>query len=234
MLGIILASREEAPPWSDRRGGTPHSWSKANWLQGKPLASSGTPASLGSRAAVSSRRGQNEASPLGFCMMLTAKAPNKTLVLSWEWQWPGFQLDGSCSQAQLLENCLRPSRYHLGFPGGAEVKNPPTNAGDVRECKFDSRLGRSPGEGNGNPLQYPCLKNSMDRGAWWSSGVHGVTKSLGSHDWLCTCTTKCFHKYRYKQVPWVLEGRCSFRAEVDRSQHLKRPRTQQATGEKVP
>ena len=36
--------------------------------------------------------------------------------------------------------------------------------------------GRSPGEGNGNPLQYPCLENPMDRGAWWAA-VHGVTKS---------------------------------------------------------
>jgi len=38
------------------------------------------------------------------------------------------------------------------------------------------QLGRSPGEGNGNPLQYPCLENLIDRGAWWAA-VHGVTKS---------------------------------------------------------
>ena len=46
------------------------------------------------------------------------------------------------------------------------VKNPPINAGDVRDMGSISGLGRSPGEGNGNPLQYSCLKNSMDRGAW--------------------------------------------------------------------
>jgi len=40
-------------------------------------------------------------------------------------------------------------------------------------------LGRSPGEANGNPLQYPCLENLMDRGAWWAA-VHGVAKSLAS------------------------------------------------------
>ena len=49
----------------------------------------------------------------------------------------------------------------------------PSNAGDP--CSIPG-LGRSPGEGNGNPLQYSCLKNSMDRGAWWAT-VHGVTKS---------------------------------------------------------
>ena len=60
----------------------------------------------------------------------------------------------------------------LGFPGGPVVKNPPANAGDVG---LTPGLGRSPGVGNGNPLQYFCLGNPMDRGAWWAT-VHGVTK----------------------------------------------------------
>ena len=46
------------------------------------------------------------------------------------------------------------------------VKNPPVNAGDVRARGSIPELGRSPGGGNGNPLQYSCLENSMDRGAW--------------------------------------------------------------------
>ena len=50
-----------------------------------------------------------------------------------------------------------------GFPGGVVVKNPPANAGD---SDLIPGLGRSSGEGNGNPLQYSCLGNSMDRGAW--------------------------------------------------------------------
>ena len=54
------------------------------------------------------------------------------------------------------------------------VKNPPANAGDVGSIPG---LGRSPGEENGNALQYSCLENSMDRGAWWAI-VHGVTKEL--------------------------------------------------------
>ena len=61
----------------------------------------------------------------------------------------------------------------MGFPGGSVVKNLPANAGDPGSMPG---LGRSPGEGNGNPLQYSCLGNPMDRGAWRAT-VHGVTKS---------------------------------------------------------
>ena len=63
-----------------------------------------------------------------------------------------------------------------GFPGGAEVKNSPANAGNARKAGAIPGLGRSPGEGNGNPLQYSCLENPMDEGAWWAT-VHRVTKS---------------------------------------------------------
>ena len=56
------------------------------------------------------------------------------------------------------------------------VKNPPANAGDLGDVGLIPGLGRSPGVGNGNPLQYSCLENSMDRGAWWAI-VDGVTKS---------------------------------------------------------
>ena len=62
------------------------------------------------------------------------------------------------------------------FPGGAVVKTPPANAGDARDTGLIPKSGRSPGIGNGNPLQYSCLENFMDRGAWWPT-VHGVTKS---------------------------------------------------------
>ena len=51
------------------------------------------------------------------------------------------------------------------FPSGSMVKNLPTNAGDERDRGLVPGSGRSPGEGNGNPLQYSCLENSMDRGA---------------------------------------------------------------------
>ena len=59
------------------------------------------------------------------------------------------------------------------FPGGSKVKNPPANIGDVGLIPGS---GRSPGEGDGNPLQYSCPENPMDREAWWTT-VHGVTES---------------------------------------------------------
>ena len=57
-------------------------------------------------------------------------------------------------------------------------KSLPANAGDLG---LIPGLGRSPGEGNGNPLQYFCLENSMDRGAWWAT-VHGVAEELGEDE----------------------------------------------------
>ena len=56
------------------------------------------------------------------------------------------------------------------------VKNLPVNARDIRDVGSVPGSGRSPGGGNGNPLQYSCLENPMDRGAWWAAG-HSVTKS---------------------------------------------------------
>ena len=64
----------------------------------------------------------------------------------------------------------------LGFPGGPVVKNLPANAGDTGNVSSILGLGRFTGVGNGNPLQYSHLENSMDRGAWWAP-VHGVAKS---------------------------------------------------------
>ena len=56
------------------------------------------------------------------------------------------------------------------------VKNQPANSGDTRDEDLILGLGRSPGEGNGNPLQYSYVENPMDRGTWWAS-VHGIEKS---------------------------------------------------------
>ena len=61
----------------------------------------------------------------------------------------------------------------MGFSGGSVVKNLPANAGDQGSIPG---LGRLPGEGDGNPLQYSYLGNPMDRGSWWAT-VHGITKS---------------------------------------------------------
>ena len=63
--------------------------------------------------------------------------------------------------------------FYKGIPGGSVVKNLTASAGDLG---LIPGLGRPTGEGSDNPLQYSCLENSMERGAWWSI-VHGVTKS---------------------------------------------------------
>ena len=62
------------------------------------------------------------------------------------------------------------------FPGGALVKNLPVNAGDTEDAGLIPGSEISSGGGNGNPLQYPCLENLMDRGAWWAT-ESGVTES---------------------------------------------------------
>ena len=74
--------------------------------------------------------------------------------------------------ADRLGSCSSP-----GSPQGTlVVKNLPANAGDKRHAGSIPGSGRSPGEGNGYPLQYSCLENSIDRGAWWATG-HAATKS---------------------------------------------------------
>ena len=78
------------------------------------------------------------------------------------------------------------------------VKNLPTSAGEIRDLASNPELGRSPGGGHGNPLQYSCLENPMDREAWWAT-VHGVTqrqtrlKRLVMHP--CTYSTRNSTQY---------------------------------------
>ena len=62
------------------------------------------------------------------------------------------------------------------FPGGASGKEPACNAGDIRDAGLIPGSGRYPGRGHGTPLQYSCLENPMDRGAWQAT-VHRVTKN---------------------------------------------------------
>ena len=94
--------------------------------------------------------------------------------------------------------CLRKkkkrTKSHQGFPGGSEVKASTCNAGDLGSIPGS---GRSPGEGNGNPLQDSCLENSMDRGAWWAT-VHGVAKSqtrLSDFTFTSLSKEKVLHAY---------------------------------------
>ena len=69
---------------------------------------------------------------------------------------------------------VKPCLNFLDFPAGSEGKESACNARDLSSIPG---LRKSPGGGNGNPLQYSCLGNSMDRGAWWATTVHGITNS---------------------------------------------------------
>ena len=69
---------------------------------------------------------------------------------------------------------MRAASY-WGLPVALVIENPPANAGDIRAVGLLPGSGRSPGGGHGNPLQYSCLENPKDRGAWWAT-VHSVAK----------------------------------------------------------
>ena len=73
--------------------------------------------------------------------------------------------------------------HNMNLPDGSVVKNLPVNVGDTGDAGSIPELGRSSAEGNGNPLQYYCLKNPMDREAWWAT-VHGITKNQTWLKWL--------------------------------------------------
>ena len=79
----------------------------------------------------------------------------------------------------LLYNSVNQLQGHLDkwdFPGGSVIKNPSANAGNAEDMGLIPGSGRVSGEGNGNPLQYSCLENSMERGAWRAT-IHGVAES---------------------------------------------------------
>ena len=117
-------------------------------------------------------------------------------------------------------------------PGGSVVKNLPANAGGVGDPGSIPGLGRSPGGGNGNLLQYSCLENPMDRGAWQAT-VHGVPKSQTLlSDWAYTHTKSHYKSIRskrilFEQAPGVSDGQGSLvccspwgHKESDMTEHL--------------
>ena len=84
--------------------------------------------------------------------------------------------------------------FFLLAPSDSVVKNLPANAGDPGDAGLIPGSGKSPGEGNGNPLQYSCLENPMDRGAWRAT-VHGGHKELDTNE--CLSIHSFFHIPRY-------------------------------------
>ena len=77
--------------------------------------------------------------------------------------------------------------HHYGLPWWLSGKEPACNAGVAGDMGLIPESGRSPGGGHGNPLQYSCLENPMNKGAWWAT-VHGVTKSWTQLKWFSTHT----------------------------------------------
>ena len=108
-------------------------------------------------------------------------------ILVWRIPWReepgGLQSIG----LQRVEHDWRDQHMHtfslFGFRGGSVVKNLPTNAGEVSS---NPGSGRSPGGGNGNPFQYSCLENSMDRGAYSPDRLQSIGLQRVRHDWACT------------------------------------------------
>ena len=106
----------------------------------------------------------------------------------------------------------------MGFPGGSGVKASACNAG---ELGWIPGLGRSPGEGNGNPLHYSCLENPMDGGAWWAT-VHAVAKSrtrlsdFTHSQYICKLIllqSQFAHQWTVKPIYWplaVVKGSAAF------------------------
>ena len=89
------------------------------------------------------------------------------------------------------------------------IKNQPANAGDIRDAGLIPGSGRSPGGGHGNPLQYSCLENPMDRGAWWAT-VHGVAKTQTQlkqlSTLLCWSWWTLLSCVRLFVTPWTVHG----------------------------
>ena len=101
-------------------------------------------------------------------------------IVAWRIPWtqePGGQQSTGLQRVRHdWETSLSLSHFMRGFPGGASGKNLPANVGHVREAGSIPGSGRSPGGRHSNPLQYSCLENPTERGAWQAT-VHGVAKS---------------------------------------------------------
>ena len=108
------------------------------------------------------------------------------------WQWGGKEILKHILE-ELIGGFIKFIKYMLWFPGGSDGKEPACSAGDPGSIPGSER---SPGERNGNPLQYPCLENPMDGGAWQTT-VHGVAKSWS--DFTFT-SLSCMGKHEKKNM----------------------------------
>ena len=122
--------------------------------------------------------------------------------------YSGLENSMDCIVHGVIKSWTRLSVLHFHFSQVAiVVKNPPANVGDARDMGLISESGRSPGGGNGNSLQYSCLKNSMDRGAWRAT-VHSesdTTEHEQNSPFLlpsapgnfCSSNTSCLYEFAW-------------------------------------
>ena len=108
--------------------------------------------------------------------MLLGKAGGKLVIAPVRMKWLGQSRNAAQLWVCLVEGKASAVKNSSASQVALVLKNRHTNAGDIREAVPIPGSGRFPGGGPGNPLQYPCLENPMDRGTWWAT-FHKVTKS---------------------------------------------------------
>ena len=143
-----------------------------------------------------------------FCSKSQGKVQNNTAPMKFLCWRPGGRkeknekwnqgLPPPCHPFLCYSALAAPMGLHRSSQAASVVKDLPANAGDTREASSIPGLGRSPEGGYGNPLQYSCLENLTDEGAWWAI-VHGVAKGQ---------TQQSMHKTRHgvSEIPWVQHG----------------------------
>ena len=149
------------------REGEEFSQSSQSWERGQDPMPAMCPSAPTTPAHREGDRLQSRAGGLSSWGFRTGDGQGEAAALRFEAGW--WTQGGTVQGTERVGLALSPSVVLV-------VKNPPADAGDARDAGSIPGSTRVPGEGHGNPLQYPCLENPMDRGAWRAT-VHGVTKS---------------------------------------------------------
>ena len=133
-------------------------------------------------------------------------APVITTLFFWVWVFLAVksepQVNNVLGQSVILTHRVWDQiAQYKGFPSASVVKNPPADAGDARDVCSIPGSGRPPGEGNGNPLQYSCLGNPLDRGAWLGPQKESETTQWLNSNSAFQCQLFCFRDL--KQEDWL-------------------------------